>query len=79
MIYLGDEIKENNIDLKSAIGQQAVAQTENEITIIGQQHVDQLETVNNADIFHQLVENWLKDIYIINPTAMLWDICKQVE
>jgi hypothetical protein len=45
--------KINDIDLKYAIGQQAVAQTENEIIIIGQQAVDQFKTVNNADTFHQ--------------------------
>ena len=27
----------------------------------------------------RVVENWLKGIYIINPIAMLWDSCKQVE
>ncbi|WP_321438323.1 hypothetical protein [uncultured Bacteroides sp.] len=56
--------KINDIDLKYAIGQQTV---------------DQFETVNNADTFTRVVENWLKGIYIINPIAMLWDSCKQVE
>lgn len=37
----------------ASILQQAVAEIENEIIPIGQQPVDQLKTVNNADIFHQ--------------------------
>jgi hypothetical protein len=38
-----------------------------------------LETINNADIFHQLGGELAEKTYIINPIAMLWDFCKQVE
>jgi len=61
----------------NAIVQQAVAQIENEIIPIGQQAVDQLETVNNADISHHLAGKlatqipWGHNIHIFTKAKSL--------